>query len=179
MRKVTPEKEASAGEVRYSPSAGHGASRPETMLQLEVLAELGLLADRAKYDAIVPGRGAVDEAQDGVACVAVFRENAAALAGNHPFDDAWLDGLAADSNWLLNQLQISGAKTDKPARSPEALLRDRLFTEIVRRHGQGRKVAVEIWGWKEADKRYPSLFARETPAKKPAAPAAPPAAPTP
>ena len=122
----------------------------------------------------LPGKGPVDEARDGVACVSVFRDNAASVAGKHPFDDAWLAELAADSNWLLEQLRISGAKVDKPAKSADSLVRDQLFTEIVRRYGQGKKVAVERWGWKRVDEHYPSLFAREVAAPgAAAAPAAP------
>ena len=151
---------ASAQEIKTT-QARQRPKRKLAMAQLVVLNEMGLIKDPAKVEAILPGKGPVDEARDGVACVSVFRDNAATVAGKHPFDDAWLAGLAADSNWLLEQLKISGAKVDKQPKSADSLVRDQLFTEIVRRYGQGKKVAVERWGWKRVDEHYPSLFARE------------------
>ena len=138
--------------------------RPKRRLaitMLGILKEMKMLADPAKLDAIIPGRGPIDEAQDGVAAVAVFRDNAATVANKHPFDDEWLASLAGDSNWLLAQLKPTGAKLDKAGKSPEALVRDRLYAEIARRHGQAKKVAVEVWGWKLVDERFPALHARE------------------
>lgn len=63
----------------------------------------------------------------------------------------WLAGLAAESRWLLDQTKVSGAKVDKGPKSAESLVRDQLLAEIVRRYGQGKKVAVERWGWKRVD----------------------------
>ncbi|MEO7328480.1 MAG: hypothetical protein ABI193_07880 [Minicystis sp.] len=139
--------------------------RPKRRLalaQLTILKDMNLIADTSKVDAIVPGRGAIDEAQDGVACVAVFGENAAKIAGKHPFDEAWLASLAEDSNWLLTQLKPKGAKMDKMGKSADALVRDQLYTELVRRYGQAKKVAVEIWGWKGVDAQFPALGSRES-----------------
>ena len=167
---------ASAQEIK----AVQLRQRPKRRLaiaQLGILKEMKLLGDDAKVDAIIPGRGAVDEAQDGVACVAVFRDNAAAIAGKHPFDDAWLQGLADDSNWLLGQIKVSGAKVDKAGKSADVLVRDRLYAEIVRRYGQAKKVAVEAWDWKHVDDHFPSLHARDVTPSAPPAPATP--APTP
>ena len=161
---------ASAQEIKIT-QARQRPKRKLAIAQLVILNEMGLIKDPAKVEAILPGKGPVDEARDGVACVSVFRANAAEVMGKHPFDDAWLAELAADSNWLLEQLQISGAKVDKQPKSADSLVRDQLFTEIVRRHGQGKKVAVERWGWKRVDEHYPSLFARVVTA--PAAAAAP------
>ena len=165
---------ASALEIKAT-QARQRPKRKLAILQLTVLNEMGLIKDSSKFEAILPGRGAVDEAQDGVACVAVFHENEAKFAGKHPFDEDWLAGLAADSNWLLDQIKVSGAKADKGPKSPDSLVRDQLLTEIVRRHGQGKKVAVERWGWKHVDEHYPALFSREIAAAAPAggAPAAP------
>ena len=160
---------ASAQEIK-TVQARQRPKRKLAILQLTVLSEMELLVDRTKVEAILPGRGGIDEAQDGVASVAVFRDNAAKIAGKHPFDDAWLAELAADSNWLLEQLKVSGAKVDKRPKSPEALVRDQLCAEIVRRYGQGKKVAVERWGWKRVDEHYPALFSREA-RETPAAPA--------
>ncbi len=165
---------ASAQEIKTY-QARQRPKRKLAILQLTVLNELGLLHDPTKVEAILPGRGGVDEAQDGVACVALFNENESKITNKHPFDKTWLAELAEDSNWLLDQLKISGAKVDKKAKSPEALVRDQLCAEIVRRYGQGKKVAVERWGWKRVDEHYPALFSREVAAKAAApAPAVPP-----
>ena len=159
---------ASAQEIREA-QLRQRPRRRLALMQLVVLREMGLLADGAKVDAIVPGRGGIDEAQDGVACVAVFRENAAKIAGKHPFDEAWLQALADDSNWLLAQLNPKGVKKSKAPRSAEALTRDQLFAEIVRRYGEAKKIAVEVWGWKNVDDHFPALLSREV--TKPSAPA--------
>jgi len=170
---------ASAREIKTT-QARQRPKRKLAIAQLVILNEMGLIKDPSKVEAILPGKGPVDEARDGVACVAVFRDNAAKVTGKHPFDDAWFAELAADSNWLLDQLKITGAKVDKQPKSPDALGRDQLFTEIVRRYGQGKKVAVERWGWKSVDEHYPSLFARVVAAPAAAAaPAAPAASATP
>ena len=167
---------ASALEIKTT-QARQRPKRKLAILQLTVLNEMGLIKDRSTVEAILPGRGAIDEAQDGVACVAVFHENEAKIAGKHPFDEAWLAELAADSNWLLDQIKVSGAKTDKGPKSADSLVRDQLLAEIVRRYGQGKKVAVERWGWKHVDEHYPALFSREVAAAAttaaPAAPATP------
>ena len=161
---------ASAQEIKAT-QARQRPKRKLAIAQLVILNEMGLIKDPAKVAAILPGKGPVDEARDGVACVSVFRENAAEVAGKHPFDAAWLAGLAADSSWLLEQLKITGAKVDKLPKSADSLVRDQLFTEALRRYGQGKKVAVERWGWKRVDEHYPSLFAREAAAPAVAAPA--------
>lgn len=99
---------ASAQQIK-AVQARQRPKRKLAILQLTVLSEMGLLVDPTKAEAILPGRGAIDEAQDGVAGVAVFHANAAKIAGKHPFDDVWLAGLAEDSNWLLEQLKVTGA----------------------------------------------------------------------
>lgn len=165
---------ASAQEIK-TVQARQRPKRRLAIMQLTVLNEMDLIADGAKVEAILPGRGAIDEAQDGVACVAVFHDNEAKVSGKHPFDEAWLAELAEDSNWLLDQIKVSGAKIDKQPKSAESRVRDQLLAEIVRRYGQGKKVAVERWGWKRVDEHYPALFSREVAAAvpAPAAPAAP------
>lgn len=153
--------------------------RKLALLQLEILRELELLAAPEQARAGESGRGPIYEARDGVAATAVFEQEASAIAGKHPFSADWLKELRDDSNWLLAQLRPKGAKTDAPEMSDDARARGQLWTELVRRHGEGKKIAVEVWGWKDVDTHYPSLLARETTRKAPTAPAAPaaPAAP--
>ena len=152
---------ASAGEIRDRQKRQRKMRRL-AIDQLVILRDVepGLLADPSKVDAILPGKGPIDEANDGVQCVAVFRENAKSVAGKHPFSAAWLDQLATDSNWLLTQVRRAGTVVDPGDTNPDALVRDRLYTELVRRWGQAKKVALEVWGWKDVDASFPALGSR-------------------
>src|SRR4051794_32990721 len=53
---------------------------------LEIAAEMDLVPV-ARVKAIRANTGPLDEARDGVAIVALFRDHAAALAGKHPFNE--------------------------------------------------------------------------------------------
>ena len=75
---------ASAQEIKTT-QARQRLKRKLAMAQLVIFNEMALIKDPSKVEAIIPGKGPVDEARDGVACVAVFRENAAKLTGKHPF----------------------------------------------------------------------------------------------
>jgi hypothetical protein len=96
------------------------------------------------------------------AIVALYREHKNAIAGKHPFDDAYLQKLADDGNWLVAQLMPAGAKPQKAGKSPDALVRDRLWTELNRRHDKLYKAGVVIWGRRKVDEHIPSLLARQT-----------------
>jgi hypothetical protein len=152
---------ASANEIRDRQKTQRKMRRL-AIDQLVILRDVepGLIADPSKVDAILPGTGPIDQANDGVQCVAQFRENAKRIAGKHPFSDAWLEQLAADSNWLLSQIRRAGAVVDPGDANPDALVRDRLYTELVRRWGQAKKIAVEVWGWKDVDANFPALGSR-------------------
>ncbi|UQA60209.1 hypothetical protein [Polyangium aurulentum] len=135
-------------------------ARELTLRQLEILAELSLVpADRVRH--IRANRGSIDEADDAVAIVAFYGEHKQALAGKHPFDDAYLQKLADDGNWLVAQLTPVNAKPAKSGKSPDALVRDRLWTELNRRYDELYKAGVVIWGRRKVDEHVPSLFARQ------------------
>jgi hypothetical protein len=148
--------------------------RKLALMQLEILRDLGLLEKPEKVGALLDGRGAIDQANDGVNAVALFNENAARIEGKHPFTQEWLAQLKDDSNWLLQQLKRKGVKSDRPSdqkvveKDPAALVRDQIFTELVRRYGQAKKVAIEVWGWRQVDEFFPLLFERERSATAPA-----------
>jgi hypothetical protein len=163
---ITP---ASPQEIRARQSSLRPARRL-TLQTLEILAELGIVStDRVKN--IRANSGAVDEAQDAVAIVALYRENAADLKGKHPFDDAYLQKLADDGNWLLGALVPKGAVSKKEGRSEEAWTRDRLWTELNRRYDELYKAGVEVWGRRNVDDNLPKLLSRE--GASPTAPQAP------
>lgn len=150
---------ASPQEIRARQASLRPARRL-ALLQLEILAELGLVpADQVRH--IREGKGGVDEAQDGVAIVALFREHAQRLAGRHPFDETYLLKLAEDGNWLIAQLLPNGATPAKTERNPAALLRDRLWTELNRRYDLVYKAGVEIWGRRKVDEHIPPLLSRQ------------------
>jgi hypothetical protein len=135
--------------------------RGMTLLYLEIAAELGLVPpDRVA--AIRADRGAVDEARDAVAIVALFRERADVLKNRHPFTEEQLGQLAADGNWLLGQLVPKGAEPGKTEPREEALTRDRLWTELVRRYDNLYQAGVAVWGRRRVDQNIPSLHARAT-----------------
>jgi hypothetical protein len=151
---------ASPQEIR-----AHQASlRPARRLaldQLDIFGEMGLVP-KDVVRTIRTGTGAVDEANDAVAIVALFKENAAAFKHKHPFDDAFLQKLADDGHWLLGQLVPKGAKPEKAVRSAEVLMRDRLWTELNRRYDDLYKAGVEVWGRRKVEEHLPSLFSRQS-----------------
>ncbi|MDI3287098.1 hypothetical protein [Polyangium sp. 15x6] len=151
---------ASPQEIRAR-QASLRPARKLTLLQLEILAELGLVpAEQVRK--IRSDKGPVDEARDAVAIVALFREHAVALANKHPFDEAYLQKLSDDGNWLLAELLPKGAKPEKSERAADAVLRDRLWTELNRRYDELYKAGVEVWGRRKVDEHLPSLHARQT-----------------
>jgi len=150
---------ASPQEIR----ARQASLRPARRLaleQLDIFVELGVVSkDRVR--AIRAGTGSVDEANDAVVIVALFREHAADFKNKHPFDEAFLQQLADDGHWLLGQLLPKGAKPEKAGRSDEALARDRLWTELNRRYDELYKAGVEVWGRRNVNEQLPSLLARQ------------------
>ena len=133
--------------------------RAMTLLYLEVAADLGLVP-RDRVRKIRADRGPVDEARDGVAIVACFRENAKGLHNKHPFTEEALARLAEDGNWLLKQLLPSGATAEKGATNPDSLMRDRLWTEVVRRYDLLYQAGVVIWGRRGVEAHLPALQSR-------------------
>jgi hypothetical protein len=140
-------------------------SRSRTLRYLEIAGELGLVP-QDRVAAIRAGTGPMDEARDAVAIVALFNERSDVLRGKHPFSEPALQQLAADGNWLLKQLLPKGATAGKSERSAEALLRDRLWTALVRRYDGLYQAGVAVWGRRGVDAHIPALLARAaTPAK--------------
>lgn len=154
--------------------------RGMTLSYLEIVAQLGLVpADRVKK--IRADKGPLDEAYDAVAIVAMFQELEAKLAGKHPFTKEALQQLADDGNWLIKQLLPAGAVAGKSERNADTVLRDRLWTDLVRRYDALYQAGVAIWGRRRVDEHLPALHARTATTSKTAAapdPATPAPAPT-
>lgn len=151
-------KPASPQEIRAHQASLRPARRM-TLAQLDIFAELGLVsADRVR--AIRSDRGPVDEANDAVAIVALFQENAATWQNKHPFNAAFLQKLADDGQWLLGQLIPKGAKPEHTGPSDDVIVRNRLWTELNRRYDDLYKAGVEVWGRRHVDAHMPTLLTR-------------------
>jgi hypothetical protein len=140
-------------------------ARKLTLDQLEILAELNLV-QRDLVRNIRANRGPIDEAEDAVAIAALYREHEKVIKNKHPFDDEYLKQLAEDGNWLIAQLLPGHAKREKTEKTPEARLRDQLWTELNRRYDELYKAGVEVWGRRKVDEYIPSLLARQATATK-------------
>lgn len=147
--------------------------RELTLLQLEVLVEMGL-APRDRVAAIRAGKGPLDSARDGVAIAGLFEELSASIAGKHPFSPAYLSELAEHANWLLVRLKPGGAAATPSERPAEAILRDQFWTAVSRRHELLREAGVAAFGLKRLDEMVLPLGSRVV-ASAAAAPAAAPA----
>lgn len=133
--------------------------RSVTLSYLEIVAELGLVpADPVKH--IRANKGPLDEAYDAVAIAVMFQKFEAILAGKHPFTKEALQQLADDGNWLIKQLLPAGATPGKTERNADTVLRDRLWTDLVRRYDALYQAGVAIWGRRGVDEHIPALHAR-------------------
>jgi hypothetical protein len=151
-------KPASPQEIRAHQDSLRPA-RSQTLRYLEVVSERGLVPlDRVKK--IRADHGPIDQARDAVAIVALFNEFAPQLANKHPFPPEVFTKLAEDGNWLLKQLLPTGATPEKGVTSADTLVRDRLWTEVVRRYDLVYQAAVAIWGRRGVDAHLPALQSR-------------------
>ena len=156
-----------------------GPVREMTLLQLEIFGALGLVpVDRVR--AIRSGTGKLDTARDAVAIAGMYVEFASVVTGKHPFTEEHFDILVQDGNWLVQELRPGGALRVRVERSEEALLRDRLWTLLLRRHDALREAAVALFGLRRLDEAVPPLQARQAAPRTPAPPTpeGPPSPPT-
>jgi hypothetical protein len=140
-------------------------ARSLTLRYLEIVGELELIPAEPVQN-IRAGKGPLDEARDGVAVVAMFNTHGKALAGKHPFTAETLTKLAEDGNWLINALLPTGAKPGKAGANPDALVRDQLWTEVVRRYDVLYQAGMVIWGRRKVDAHLPALQTRVVAAAK-------------
>ncbi|WP_437925419.1 hypothetical protein WMF37_41175 [Sorangium sp. So ce291] len=119
----------------------------EPMLSLaETLARRGLLP-REVVAEIRAGSGKYDMASDGMALAHLYEEHADALRGKHPFTREEFDQLREASEWLLDNLTPDGARRPATKQRGEAeAMRDRLWTLLVRRHADLRKIGYYFHG---------------------------------
>ncbi|WP_437760430.1 hypothetical protein [Sorangium sp. So ce1389] len=119
----------------------------EPMLTLaETLAKRGLLPKDVVAE-IRAGTGKYDLASDGMALAHLYQEHADALRGKHPFTQEEFDQLREASEWLLDTLTPEGARRPATKQRGEAEnMRDRLWTLLVRRYADLRKIAYYFHG---------------------------------
>lgn len=138
--------------------------RESMLLIAEGLAVLGLLPG-ARVAGIRAGNGAVDSARDAVALEALYRENAVALAGKHPFGEADLQEAAELGSFLLRAIVPQGGRQRAEVDSDAVRNRDALYTLLVRGHGELRKVGFYLFG-EEVNEYVPVLAGRVVRGKK-------------
>jgi hypothetical protein len=119
----------------------------EPMLSLaETLARRGLLPRDVVVE-IRAGSGKYDMASGGMALAHLCEEHADALRGKHPFTREEFELLREASEWLLDNLTLDGARRPAVKQRGEAeAMRDRLWTLLLRRHADLRKIGYYLHG---------------------------------
>ncbi|WP_437971846.1 hypothetical protein WMF04_22245 [Sorangium sp. So ce260] len=136
---------ASSGEIEAKLSLVTELREPMLTLA-ETLAKRGLLPKDVVAE-IRAGSGKYDLASDGMALAHLYEEHADALRGKHPFTQEELDQLREASEWLLDTLTPDGARRSVARQRSEAeTMRDRLWTLLVRRYADLRKIAYYFHG---------------------------------
>ncbi|MFO0610486.1 MAG: hypothetical protein U0324_45415 [Polyangiales bacterium] len=156
------------GEEVASKRAELQALRGPALLILRGLAQLEGTPPLAEVEAIEAGNGVIDMARDGIAIACLVREHGAALAGKHPLTEARLTAMEALGEWILRNVSPDGARAAPAVASEAEALRDRFWTEIVRRHKHARAAGFKVYG-EDFGRRVPALQARATSGRKAAA----------
>ncbi|AUX23847.1 hypothetical protein SOCEGT47_043770 [Sorangium cellulosum] len=138
--------------------------REPMLLVAETLAKRGLLPKEVVAE-IRAGTGKYDMASDGMALAHLYEEHAEALRGKHPFTREEFAALQEASEWLLDNLTPDGARRPVARQRGEAeMMRDRLWTLMVRRHVDLRKIGYYFHGdaFEEMTPKLQSRVARST-----------------
>ncbi|MFO0587437.1 MAG: hypothetical protein U0441_07855 [Polyangiaceae bacterium] len=132
-----------------------------TLTFLEIMAEMGKIPSKP-IENIRADSGPVDEANDGIAIAAQFEKHATVLHNKHPFSPEMLKQLNEDGHYLARVLTPKGTAPEQKSNgpTPDQLLRDRLWTEVVARYDDLYQAGVAIWGRRGVDKHIPPLRAR-------------------
>jgi hypothetical protein len=154
-QKITPV--VSTGEIEAK-LAVVASLREPILRAAELLAGKRYLSetDVAKIRA---GSGKFDQASDGVALVLLFAQNAANVAGKHPFTAEDFTTLREASEWLMDRLTPAGAKKAPAGRRDDEDLRDRFWTLLVERHPDLRVMGYVLFR-EDFDAKVPRLQSR-------------------
>jgi hypothetical protein len=129
----------------------------------EALAAAGLVPERP-VTKIRAGNGLIDTAQDNVDLAALFMKHEKGIKGKTAVTAAHVKEAAAVGTELLKRLKPKGTKAKDPALDA-VRTRDRLWTLLVTRHRELRRVGMWFW-MEEVDNQVPALQARRVVAKK-------------
>jgi hypothetical protein len=131
----------------------------------DALAAAGLLPARAVRK-IHEGSGPLDAAQDCVDLAALFSKHSKDIKGKSAVSSSQVTKAAKVGTELLKRLKKKGAKAKK---DPDVALavgrRDRLWTMLVERHKELRRVGMWLW-LDEVDAHVPKIQSRLVSAKK-------------
>jgi hypothetical protein len=103
-------------------------------------------------------RGPLGLASDAVQAAGMFHEFASALAGKHPFEEAYLRQMAADAAWLVTALKPGNARKRNAPRTPESIERDQFASLLEARHDALRTAGVVLFGIRHVDAHVPPLY---------------------
>jgi hypothetical protein len=152
----------SANEVASNLSAAH-ALRGTLLTIADGLSRAGLLPG-AEVAKIKKGRGALDAAADCVELSELFTKHEKKIAGKHAATAQMLKSANEVGSYLLSTLKSSRAKDKKPVNGPALEARDRLWSLLVQRHKDLRRVAYYIWD-DAFNEHVPALLAHKRNAK--------------
>lgn len=105
-----------------------------------------------EVEAIVEGRGTRDMAEDCVALSQLFRRHEQDIAGKHAVTPAQIERAAIVGTWLLGNLRVKGAPSDKSEAPSAAVdIRNRVAALLAQRYQQLQAVAHYFYGstWEE------------------------------
>lgn len=173
---------AAAQVNRRSPGTVAELRKEATGLRRLLLAAANMLAEsgqlpRREVDEIQRGVGATDEAKDCVALAALLRKNPAAVKKT-TVTDKQLDRAAELGTELLGMLRPASSKRASHGRelaAPAVAVRDRLWTLLVKRHRELRRIGMWLF-LDEVDDHVPALRSarrRKAAAAQPAPPSPP------
>jgi hypothetical protein len=133
----------SANEIASNLSAAH-ALRGTLLTIADGLSRAGLLPG-AEIAKIKKGRGALDAAADCVELSELFSKHEKKIAGKHAATAQMLKSANEVGSYLLSTLKSSRAKEKKAVNGPAVEARDRLWSLLVQRHKDLRRIAYYIW----------------------------------
>lgn len=138
--------------------------RDVMLTSADALAKSSILPPR-EVARIRSGNGLIDAAQDCVDLAALFTKHAKATKGKTAINAAQIKEAAAVGTDLLKRLKRKGTKTKaQPGVTDAVEARDRLWTLLVLRHRDLRRVGMWIWA-DDVDDHVPALLSRAAPAK--------------
>jgi hypothetical protein len=126
--------------------------------QLEVLVDVGLIKDE-ELAPLRGGKGHIDLANDLIDSVALFKRHEKELVGKLAITPKMIEEGREVGTFLTSRVSpASAVKAPPSTRNPAAEARDQLWSLLVHRHQELRRIAAWVW-LDEADKHVPPLKA--------------------